>query len=256
MLDIAIKAAMTGGQAAYSYFKKIPKSPSAGRQVSYKPDNSPVTKADLEAERKIRTIISREFPDHGIIGEEFGNTNPKAKYQWVIDPIDGTKSFVRGIKDWGTLLAVLENGKPIIGIYYSPATNEIFSCQTKKGTFLNGKKTHVSKVKDIQKGFIVHSSINHFLTSNKVNNIVTLAKMAQGKRGASDCSGINMVLKGQADVNISGHGAVWDYAAPAILVEEAGGRFTDFEGQFSLTTDTGIFSNGLVHKQVLNILNN
>ncbi|MEK7581504.1 MAG: inositol monophosphatase family protein [Patescibacteria group bacterium] len=248
MLDIAIKAAKEGGQIALSYFKHIPK-------VTYKPDSSPVTKADIEAEKAIRQIVLDKFPDHGFIGEELENTNPKAKYQWVVDPIDGTKSFVRGIKDWGTLLAVLEDGKPIIGIYNSPATNEIFTCQREKGTFLNGKKTHVSKVRDLQKSFIVHSSINHFIASNNVNNVVTIAKMSQGKRGASDCNGLNMVLKGQADVNISGHGSIWDYAAPAILVEEAGGKFTDFNGRFSLASDTGIFSNGLVHKQVLNILN-
>lgn len=248
MIDTAIKAAKEGGQIALGYFKHVPR-------VNYKPDKTPVTKADIEAEKAIRKIILNKFPDHGFIGEELENTNPKAKYQWVVDPIDGTKSFVRGIKDWGTLLAVLEDGKPIIGIYNSPATNEIFTCRKGKGTYLNNKKTHVSKVKDLEKSFIVHSSINHFIASNNVDNIVTIAKTAQGKRGASDCNGLNMLLKGQADVNISGHGSIWDYAAPAILTEEAGGKFTDFAGRFSLTSDTGIFSNGLVHKQVLNILN-
>lgn len=249
MLNVAIQAAKAGGQVAYSYFKNIPK-------VSYKPDKTPVTKADIEAEKAIRLIISKNFPEHGIIGEEFPNINPKADFQWVIDPIDGTKSFVRGIDGWGTLLAVLDKGKPIIGIYNSPATNEIFTCELKKGAYLNGKKNHVSKVKDINNAFIVHSSINHFLEHNKVDNIVKLAKIAQGKRGASDCAGINMVLKGQADVNISGRGSIWDYAAPAILVQEAGGKFSDMDGNFSLTNRVGIFSNGLIHKQVLNILNN
>ncbi len=248
MIDTAIRAAREGGQIALDYFKHVPK-------VIYKPDSTPVTKADIEAEKIIRKIISSKFPSHGFIGEELGNTNPNAKYQWTADPIDGTKSFVRGIKDWGTLLALLEDGKPIIGIYNSPATNEFFHCQKGKGAFLNGKRVHVSKIKDLKKSFIVHSSINHFISANKVDNIVKIAKIAQGKRGASDCNGINMVLKGQADVNISGRGSIWDYAAPAILVEEAGGKFTNFKGNYSLTTDTGIFSNGLIHKQVLNILN-
>jgi histidinol phosphatase-like enzyme (inositol monophosphatase family) len=248
MLDIAIKAAIAGGAVAYSYFKNIPK-------VTYKVDNTPVTKADIEAEKAVRSIISKKFPDHGFIGEELENTNPNSKYQWVLDPIDGTKSFVRGIKEWGTLLALLEDNKPIIGIYNSPATNELFYCQKKKGTFLNGKRVHVSRVKNLKKSFIVYSSINHFENLGRVNNIVTLAKIAQGKRGASDCNGINMVLKGEADVNISGRGSIWDYAAPAILTEEAGGKFSDMNGDFSLTNGVGIFTNGLIHKQVLNILN-
>lgn len=248
MLSVAIKAAEAGGQVAYSYFKKIPK-------ITYKPDNTPVTKADIEAEQAIRKIITKNFPDHGIIGEEVENTNPKAKYQWVIDPIDGTKSFVRGIKEWGVLLALLEDDKPIIGVYNSPATDEIFCCQKNKGTYLNGKRTHVSKVKDLSKSFIVHSSLNHFKDHNKINNLVELTNCVQGKRGTADCAGINLVLKGNADINISGRGSIWDYAAPAILTEEAGGKFSNFSGQFSLTTDTGIFSNGLIHKQVLNILN-
>lgn len=248
MLDIAIDIAKKAGELTYGYFQKQPR-------TIYKPDNTPVTRADREAEKLARRIVLKKFPDHGFIGEEYPATNPNAKYQWVIDPIDGTKSFVRGIKDWGVLLAVLEDGKPIIGVYNSPATNEIFYCQKNGGTFLNGKRTYVSKVKNIEKSFLVHSSINHFIKHHKVENIVELAELAQGKRGASDCNGINMVLKGQADVNISGRGHIWDYAAPAILVEEAGGKFTDFSGQYSLTSDTAIFSNGLVHKQVLNILN-
>src|SRR4030042_1336109 len=113
MIDVAIEAAKAAGELAYRYFKTQPK-------VSYKPDKSPVTKADIEAEKLIRKIISKNFPDHGFIGEELGQTNPNARFKWVIDPIDGTKQFVRGIPFWATLLALLENGKPILGVVYSP----------------------------------------------------------------------------------------------------------------------------------------
>lgn len=247
MLNFAIDAAKKGGDLALSYFKKVPK-------VSYKVDNSPVTIADRKTELLIKKLILNKFPQHGFIGEEFGKSNPKAKFQWVLDPIDGTKSFVRGIEHWGTLLALLENGKPIIGIYYSPATNEMFYCQKKMGTYLNGKRIYVSKVKNLSESFMVHSSINHFLSSNKVDNIIKIATVCQGKRGASDCNGINLLLKGKVDINISGHGSIWDYAAPAILTEEAGGKFTNFKGKFRLDTDTSIFSNGLLHKDVLKYL--
>lgn len=247
MLDVAIKAAEEGGKVALSYFKNTP-------EVTYKPDNSPVTIADKNSEQAIRKIITNSFPDHGIIGEEFPALNPKAKYQWVVDPIDGTKSFVRGIPGWGVLIAVLEDNKPIIGVYNSPATSEMFTCQTKKGTYLNGKKTYVSKVNNLKDSFIVHGALNHFDKYNMVNNVLELTKIAQGKRGASDCDGLNMILKGQVDVNISASGSIWDYAAPAILTEEAGGKFTDFSGNNSITNDTAIFSNGLLHKEVLELL--
>lgn len=248
MLNTAIEAAQQAGLLALGYFKKQPK-------VLYKPDNTPVTRADKEAEKLIRSLVSSKFPDHGFIGEEFGATNPKAKYQWVIDPIDGTKSFVRGIKGWGTLLAVLEDNKPIIGVYFSPATDEIFTCQKGKGTYLNGKKIHVSKVKDVSKSFIVHSSLNHFKNINKVGNLVKLAETAQGKRGASDCDGVNMVLKGQADLYVAGKGYIWDFAAPAILVDEAGGKYTDLNNTKRLDSGTTLLTNGIIHNQVLDILN-
>src|SRR3990167_4924606 len=140
MINTAIEEAQKAGQLAYRYFKSQPK-------VTYKPDNSPVTRADIEAEMLIRKILTKKFPDHGIIGEELPPVNSKAKYQWVIDPIDGTKSFIRGMPSWGILLALLEDGKPIIGVYNSPATSEIFWTEKSKGAFLNGKKIHVSNVK-------------------------------------------------------------------------------------------------------------
>jgi len=247
MLQTAIEAAKAGGELALRYFNKQPK-------VLYKPDKTPVTRADKEAEQLIRKVVSEKFPDHGFIGEEFGTTNPKARYQWVIDPIDGTKSFIRGIKGWGTLVAVLENDKPIIGIYFSPASDEIFTCQKSSGTFLNGKRTYVSKVKDIKKSFIIHSSLNHFEKIGKIKNLVKLTEAAQGKHGASNCDGINMVLKGQADLYLAGRGYIWDFAAPAILTEEAGGKCSDFNGNKKLNSGTLLLSNGILHKKVLDIL--
>src|SRR3989344_2215493 len=118
MLDVAIDAAKQAGDLALKYFNNQPK-------VTYKADKSPVTRADIEAEKLIRKILAKNFPDHGIQGEELSPVNPKARYQWVIDPIDGTKSFVRHLPFWSTLLALLENGKPIIGISYSPCDTEV-----------------------------------------------------------------------------------------------------------------------------------
>ena len=133
MLDVAIDAAKKGGDLAYRYFKNQPK-------VSYKPDNSPVTKADIETEKLIRKIITKKFPDHGIIGEELPPINPKAKYQWVIDPIDGTRDFIRQIPYWAVFIALLENNKPTIGIVYFPTEDLLISAQKGKGVVFGKKK--------------------------------------------------------------------------------------------------------------------
>jgi len=247
MIKTAIEAARSAGELAYRYFKIQPK-------VNYKPDNSPVTRADIEAEKLARKIISKKFPDHGIIGEEFGKTNPDAKYQWVIDPVDGTRSFAIGLPLWSTLLAVLENGKPIIGISFAPAFNEFIIAQKGKGTFLNGKKTSVSKTKDLKLSFMVFSTIRDFQKKEKLNGLVKLCEIIRSTRGYADL-GYHLLLNGRIDIFVNAKEAIYDLAAPSILVQEAGGKFTDFSGKFSLTSGNGVATNGLLHDQVLKILN-
>lgn len=134
MIDVATEAAKKAGELAYRYFKR------QSTRVTYKPDNSPVTRADIEAEKLIRKIITKNFPDHGIIGEELPAVNPDAKFKWIIDPIDGTKEFVRGIKTWSVLLALLENTKPVIGVAYYPYSDEIFVAQKGEGGFAEWQK--------------------------------------------------------------------------------------------------------------------
>jgi histidinol-phosphatase len=247
MIDIAKEAATKAGNLAYSYFKKPIK-------VSYKADGSPVTPADIAAERVFREIIAKKFPDHGIIGEEFGSSKPNAKYQWAIDPIDGTKDYIRGVPFWATLVAVLEDKKPIIGVAYFPIHNELFAAEKNKGTFLNGKKVKVSNVKKLDKAYLSHDSVSHFARINKANNLIEITKIAQTKRGFSTF-GLSLLLKGNIDIKLDPHGAIHDFAAPSILTEEAGGKFSDFSGKKSLTSDNALYTNGYLHDEVLRLLN-
>lgn len=248
MINVAIAAARAAGDLAYTYFKK-------NLKVSYKADNSPVTIADVEAEKLIRKIITKNFPDHGIIGEELENKNPKAKYQWVIDPIDGTKQFVRGIPFWTTLLALLENDKPIIGISYTAALGEIYTAQKGNGTFLNGKRCHVSKVKDLESAYFSYSSLEYFTKKNKMNGFLKLDRTVKTARGYAESLGYHLLIQGKIDIMLEAKDSLWDLAAPAILIEEAGGKFSDFSGKFSLTSEEAVATNGLLHEQVLKILN-
>ncbi len=247
MIDVAVDAAKKAGELALRYFKNLPK-------VEYKPDNTPVTRADRDAELLIRKIISKKFPDHGIIGEEFEAINPSARFKWVIDPIDGTKSFIRKLPLWSTLLAVLENGKPIIAVAYYPYLNEIFAAKKGKGTYLNDKKTKVSKIKSLNRATLNHNSIIRIEPHLPLNKFMEFYRRTEVHRNLSSYA-YNQILKGNIDIDLIGTGHIYDFAAPALLVEEAGGKFTDFEGKFSLTSNNAVFSNGLLHSKIIKLLN-
>lgn len=260
MIDVAIDAAKQAGALAFSYFGKIKNASLPAWQVSYKGDNSPVTIADVEAEKLIRKIITKNFPDHGIIGEELGSKESKslpagrqAKYQWVIDPIDGTKRFAIGHQYWSVLIAVLEDNKPIIGISFFPATDEFFQAQKGKGAFLNGRRLKVSSTTKLQEATVCYGSLTHFTKINKNRQVIEILKSTRTSLGDGYSVGHNFLLKGKIDATFeTGH--IWDFAAPSMLVEEAGGEFTDFAGKKSLTSGNALATNGLLHNQILKIL--
>lgn len=247
MIDVAIDAATRGGQLAYQYFKKIPK-------VRYKADSSPVTIADKNVEKLIRSIITKKFPDHGIIGEELENVNPGSKYQWVVDPIDGTKRFTIGNVYWSVLIALLENNKPIVGISFFPATNEFFLAQKGKGAFLNNKRLKVSANSNLEKAFVCYGSLSHFLKINKNKQVIKLIKSVRQTLGDGFSVGHNFLLKGKIDAALE-TGNLWDFAAPSLLVEEAGGKYSNFKGERSLDSGNCLLTNGLLHTEILKILN-
>src|SRR3990167_11154728 len=247
MLDVAIDAAKKGGELALRYFKNQPK-------VSYKADNSTVTKADIEVEKLIRKIISKKFPDHSVHGEKLPDKNVESKYQWIIDPIDGTRYYSSGLDYWSTLLAVLENGKPIIGISYYPATKEFFVAEKDKGTFLNDKKMRVSKIKSLEQAFFAHGSIQRLSKMGKLPGLISLYDKTLGHSGFGWSLSLNLLFKGKVETALE-TGDVHDFAAQALLAEEAGGRYSDISGKPSLTSGILLVSNGLIHEQVLKILN-
>ena len=196
---------------AYRYFKTQPK-------VTYKADNSPVTKADIEVEKLIRKIITKNFPDHSIHGEELSDKSKKSKYQWIIDPIDGTRYYTSGLDYWSTLLAVLENGKPIIGISYYPSTREFFVAQKGKGTFLNDKRMRVSKIKNLEQAFFAHGSLARLSKMGKMPGLISLYEKTHGHSGFGWSLSLNLLFKGKVETALE-TGDVHDFAAPALLAE-------------------------------------
>lgn len=247
MIDIAIDAAKKAGNIALNQNKYKPK-------ISYKSDNSIVTEADLEAEKLIRDIILKKFPNHGIIGEEFPESNPGAKYKWIIDPIDGTADYARQIPFWSTMIAVLEDNIPIIGVIYFPGQDELYSAEKGKGAYFNGKKTKVSTVTNLDHAYITSGSIGSFNRLGKVNSFIKLATKVKGRKNFGSYSNA-LAFQGKVDASIDARGGIYDFAPPAIIVEEAGGTYSDMDGKKSIENGNFVISNKHIHKQVIKILN-
>lgn len=247
MLDVAIEAAKASSKVATKYFHNLP-------EVNWKPDASPVTKADVETEKVIRQVITRHFPEHGIHGEELPDKKSKSPYTWVIDPIDGTRDYIRGIPFWAIYIAVLKEGDPIVGVIYLPILGDLITAEKGKGTFLNGKKARVSKVKNLEDAYISHGQIKRFIELKKVKQLDNLCKTVRAARSYGNF-GFKMLITGHIDVVIEAYGGLHDFAATKIIAQEAGGKFSDFSGKNSMTNGNAVWSNGLVHNQVLNILN-
>lgn len=247
MTGFAIELAKEAGALASRYYN-------SKLNISYKPDNTPVSQADQNTEKLVRKLIAKKFPDHGIIGEEFKQTNPDSQYQWVIDPIDGTREFIKHMPFWSTFVALLKNNKPIIGVIFIPQFNELYAAEKGKGAYLNGKRTKVSKTSKIEKAYIVSGSLARFETQGKLAGFIKLNKAVENRRGFGSYN-TALLLKGNVDVELEPGGGLYDFAATSILVTEAGGKFTDFNGKFSLSSGNAVLSNGLLHTQVLKLLN-
>lgn len=247
MLNVAIEAAKAGGTLAANYFKSNPK-------YILKKDKSPVTKADIETEKLIRKIISKKFPNHGIIGEELKPDKPDSEYLWIIDPIDGTRDYVRKIPYWAVFIACMVKQVPQIGVIYFPVLGDLIYAQKGKGTYVNGKKVRVSSVKDLKKTTVSFGSIKRIAEGKQFNLMKKIAQNTQASRSYGNL-GIKFFLEGKLDLMVEFHGAIHDYAAPSIIVEEAGGKFTNFDGKFDLASGKAILSNGHVHSQILKIIN-
>ena len=223
--------------------------------VETKSDNSPVTIADKSAEEAIREKIISEFPDHGIIGEEFGNHNETAQYKWVLDPIDGTKSFITGIATFGTLIGLLKDGKPILGLFHQPIIGELLIGDMKT-TELNGKKNQIRSCDRIEEATLLTS--DHFMIGNYKNQKTfdRLAKNVKLYRTWGDCFGYYLLCTGYADIMVDPIMSPWD-ALPLIpIIIGAGGMVTDYEGNNPVEGNSIIAAASGIHSQVIEILNN
>jgi myo-inositol-1(or 4)-monophosphatase len=220
-------------------------------QVDLKRDNTPVTAADKKAEAVMRALLEKETPNYGIIGEEFGEKPGALPRQWVIDPIDGTKSFIHGVPLFGTLLALLENGEPVVGIINMPALSDMMEAVTGAGCFSGGRQCRVSGIRSLSQACLLDGSVTTMEKKGFKEPWRDLRHKAGLARGWGDCYGYFLVASGRAEVMVDPIVEIWDIAAPALCVREAGGSFTSLGGSQSLVEKSGIASNGHLHTQML-----
>jgi len=223
--------------------------------IDTKADQSPVTIADKKAEELMRNAIMNNFPDHGIIGEEFGSHNENSEYQWILDPIDGTKSFICGALTFGTLIALTKNGKPILGVINQPILNE-YLIGDNETTSVNGVPVKVngkSKLSDSVLLTTDHLDIQKYQNIDKFNSLLHRVKLY---RNWGDCYGYYLVATGFADIMIDPIMSVWDSMALIPVIRGAGGTITDYHGNDPVSGKSIIAAGSAeVHKEVIKILN-
>ena len=227
-------------------------------KIENKEDNTPVTIADQNTELKIRDLITKHYPTHCILGEEFDNFDGGSEFTWVIDPIDGTRSFIAGHKDYGTLIALLHNNKPIIGIINCPAHNERWVGIKDKQTTLNNNKIKTSSVQTIKDSYLFTSGI-YFDEPILRNGFEIIKEKSKYYRYGGDCYMYGMLASGLIDVVIEDTLKAHDYMALVNVIEGAGGKITDKYGKdVSINSDGSLVAscNLKIHQELISIINN
>lgn len=240
-----MEAAYQAGRRTLAYFN-------TGVPVEIKSDDTPVTQADREAEALIREIIQRYYPDHAILGEEGGSKEGNPAYKWIIDPIDGTKSFIHGAPLYGVLIGVEVAGKPSVGVIYLPALDEMIGAATGHGCWWNGRRARVSSVSELADATVVTSSITTSLARSDA--FAKLVKSTRLVRTWGDAFGYAMVATGRADIAVDPIMNPWDCGPMLTILEEAGGHFTTWKGEATIWGKDGVATNHALHNQVIEIL--
>jgi histidinol phosphatase-like enzyme (inositol monophosphatase family) len=244
LLDFAQELAWQAGKITLAYF-------GTGVTPDLKADQTPVTVADRESEQRMRAMIEARFPEHAILGEEYGETNAGASHRWILDPIDGTKSFVQGVPLYGVLVGLEREGEPIIGVCYLPALNEMVAAGKGMGCTLNGRQTRVSNVARFEDAVLLCSDAESFAEYGRDAAFNQLRTRVKFTRTWGDCYGHILVATGRAEIMLDPILSVWDCAALLPIMQEAGGSFTDWNGQTTIWGASGISTNSALRDQVL-----
>jgi histidinol-phosphatase len=227
---------------------------SASLAVRTKIDMTPVSEADEAVERMVRERVAAERPADGVVGEEFGTSGSTTR-RWIIDPIDGTKNYVRGIPVFGTLIGLEENGRIVAGVVSAPAMGRRWWASAGEGAFCNTfgvtRPIHASRIDTLEASHICYGSVSDFDQHGGAVRFLSLARHCDRSRGFGDFWAHMLVAEGAVEIAVEPSVAIWDMAPIQIIVEEAGGRFTDLRGEARIDGGSAVSTNGLVHDDVL-----
>jgi len=247
ILDAAREFAHAAGEVTLRYFGGLVDAEAKG-------DGTPVTMADREAEQLIRRGVASRFPDHGVLGEEFPPVNEGARVRWILDPIDGTRSFMRGVPLYGVLIGVEVEGAPVVGVAHFPALGEMVSAGRGVGCHWNGNPSAVSGVDRLDRALVTTTDVERILSRPEGPGWRKLQQGSAFSRTWGDCYGHILVATGRAEVHVDPVLSPWDAGPLLTILEEAGGRFTSLEGEATIHGGSGVSTNGLLHELVLSTL--
>jgi histidinol-phosphatase len=244
-LTAALDAAEAAGEVIRRLYRR-------NIEITVKADKSPVTEADVEAERTIRQLLESRFPDHGFFGEETGSHGMGADYVWLVDPIDGTKSFVREYPMFSTQIALLAEGELILGVSSAPVYGELAWAERGKGAWLGKERLKVSDVASIGAATLSSGNLKSLARGPAWSRYGSLVGAVNRIRGYGDFLHYHLLAGGKIDAVIESDVNILDIAALAVIVEEAGGRFTDLSGgAVGFDTTTVLATNGRLHREIL-----
>jgi histidinol-phosphatase len=244
-LTAALDAAEAAGEVIRRLYRR-------NIEITVKADKSPVTEADVEAERTIRQLLESRFPDHGFFGEETGSHGMGADYVWLVDPIDGTKSFVREYPMFSTQIALLAEGELILGVSSAPVYGELAWAERGKGAWLGKERLKVSDVASIGAATLSSGNLKSLARGPAWSRYGSLVGAVNRIRGYGDFLHYHLLAGGKIDAVIESDVNILDIAALAVIVEEAGGRFTDLSGgAVGFDTTTVLATNGRLHQEIL-----
>ncbi|HWQ69895.1 MAG TPA: histidinol-phosphatase [Patescibacteria group bacterium] len=247
LLDFAVDAARQAGEITMEYFQ-------TALSPERKPDRTFVTVADRKAEERLRALIRQAYPDHGILGEEFGEQQSSSGWTWIIDPLDGTASFLHGVPLFGVLLGLEVDGEVVLGVANLPALGEVVCAARGLGCFWNGRRAVVSGVDDLKEALLLYTDGAGFEPHGREAAFRHLIAAARMHRSWGDCYGHILVATGRAEVMLDPVMNIWDCAALLPILLEAGGTFTDWQGRPTIRGGDAISTNGRLLDQVMHVV--
>jgi len=251
LLDFATELAYDAGRLTLGYFDRS----AEGLGLGYKADASPVTLADREAEALIRRRLGARYPEHVVVGEEFGDSSKDgaetASHRWLVDPIDGTKAFIRGVPLYGVLIGLEIEGRVEVGVAYFPALNEMCAAATDLGCTLNGRAVRVSNAQSLARSTVGFTDIASFANYGRAEAWERVAAAAYDRRGWSDAYGHMLVATGRMEAMLDPVMNAWDCGPFPVLLREAGGYFGDWSGNETVYAEEALSTTQILLPELL-----